>query len=152
MTRHNTRAAAAALALVSVAAVPLAAAPATQKKPVKAPKDGATYKGHHPGVMIAISGKSIQIIAFRFPCKQVKGNTSLQDIKLHKTDKGYRFKIEANSIVTYSDSDSHDHPDENAAIRLGGHFSRNAKNVTGHLRVIAPRCDTGKILWSAVKS
>jgi hypothetical protein len=149
-SRNRIVAVAATLALTSAAAVPLAAGAAAQKKPVKAPKDGAVYQGHHPGVALRISGKSIEIFALRFPCKQVKGNTSLQDIKLKKTSKYWRFDIKAHSIVTYSDTGKH--PDENAAIELGGHFSRDAKRVKGHVRVKAPRCDTGKILWSAEKT
>jgi hypothetical protein len=116
-------------------------------KPVKAPPDGAEYDGTSPKVTILISGKSIQIFAFRFPCKQVKGNTSLQDIKLKKTDKGYKFGIDANGIVTYSDSETH--PDENGAISLSGRFGRRAKTVAGHFRVKTPRCDSGKVAWDA---
>jgi len=149
-THNHLVSAAAVLALASLAA-PLVADGATQKKPtLKRPKDGAQYSGHHPGVSLTISGKSIQIIAFRTPCEDAKGNSSLQDIKIEKRDRRYRFKTKAHSIITYSDLDQH--PDENAAITLSGHFSPNAKKAYGTLRVNAPRCDTGKLTWSATKS
>jgi hypothetical protein len=153
MRIHNRlAAAAAALALTCLVALPIVAGAATQKKPpVKAPKSGSTYTGHHPGVTLSISGKSVQIFAVRYPCKKVKGNTSLQDIKLHKGKRGYTFKIKSFGIVTYSDSDDPDHPDQNGAITLNGRFSRKAKTVVGHVRVQTPRCDSGKIAWSAKK-
>jgi hypothetical protein len=148
--RRRLSATAIALVLIPLATAPLALGAATnQKPPVKRPKDGSQFDGQHPKTSLIISGKSIQIYALRFPCRKVKGNTSLQDISLRKTPKGYRFDIAAHSIVTYSDNDKH--PDENAAITLSGLFSRNAKKVTGHVRVKAPRCDTGKIAWGAAR-
>jgi hypothetical protein len=147
---HNHLASAASLLALASLTAPLVAVAATQPNPtLKRPQDGATYTGHHPGVSIAISGKSIEIIAFRTPCKDAKANSSLQDIDIKKRDRRYRFAIKAHSIITYSDNDKH--PDENAAITLSGHFSPNAKKAFGTLRVNAPRCDTGKLTWSAQK-
>jgi hypothetical protein len=149
--RSHSRLVLAAVALALCVALPGLAGAATHKKPpVKQPKSGAEYSGHHPGVGLRIGGKSIEIIAFRFPCHKVKGNTSLQDIPIKKTKKGWRFDIKAHGIVTYSDT-SNEHPDENAAIAVSGRFSRNAKSVSGHVRIQAPRCDSGKILWSATR-
>jgi hypothetical protein len=143
----------AAAALAALGLVPAAGASAWETsggggqtpKPVKAPKDGAEYDGTSPRIQIAISGKSIQIFAFRFPCNQVKGNTSLQDIALKKTDKGYKFSIAASGIVTYSDSETH--PDQNGAISIDGRFGRLAKTVAGHFRVRTPRCDSGRVAF-----
>jgi hypothetical protein len=114
-------------------------------KPVKRPPDGAHYTGNHR-LNISISNKSIQIVAFRFPCKQAKGDTSLQSIPLKKTDKGYKFAIESNGIVTYTDSETH--PDQNGQISISGRFGRLAKTVAGHFRVKTPRCDSGRIDFS----
>jgi hypothetical protein len=149
-------AAIAAAAAVSVA--PVAGAGAwdqggtTQQpapKPVKAPPDGAHYTGNHR-LSLYISGKSIQIVAFRFPCKQAKGDTSLQDVKLKKTDKGYKFGITSYGIVTYTDSETH--PDQNGQITLAGRFGRLAKTVAGHFRVKTPRCDSGRIDFSGQRA
>ena len=154
MTFSRRAATGAALAAAAaIVAAPVAGAGAwdqtgggqTTKKPVKAPADGAHYTGNHR-LNLYISGKSIQIVAFRFPCKQVKGDTSLQDIKLKKTDKGYKFAIESNGIVTYTDSDTH--PDQNGLISISGQFGRRAKTVAGHFHVKTPRCDSGKIGYS----
>jgi hypothetical protein len=145
-THRRSAAAVAALALVPAAAVP-ALAGGSQKKPVKRPKDGATYSGHHPGVSLVISGKRIELITIRFPCHKGKGTTNLNDFPMRKTDKGWRFDIAAHGLVTYMNSEKH--PDENAAIWIHGRFSRDAKTVAGRLRVDAPRCDTGRLLWSA---
>jgi hypothetical protein len=144
-----------ALGLATLAATPALAPAFTQstqtKKPLKAPKSGSVYSGHHPKIDLHIEDKhSIQIVAIRFPCKMVRGNTSLQDIKIKKNSKGYRFDIDSFGIVTYSDSEKY--PDENAEIILHGRFSRNAKSVAGNLRIKAPRCDTHRILWSAKRT
>ena len=144
-----------AAAAAALAVVPAAGASAweqsgggtTQPKPVKAPADGSKYTGTTPKVTIYVSGKRIQIVAWRFRCNNAKGNTSLQDIKLTKTDKGYKFGIESNGIVTYSDADTH--PDQNGAISINGRFGRRAKTVAGHFRVKTPRCDSGKVAWDA---
>jgi hypothetical protein len=118
-------------------------------KPVKAPPDGSTYTGSHR-IKLYISGKSIQIVSFRFPCNKVKGDTSLQDIKLTKTDKGWKFSTKSNGIVTYTDSETH--PDQNGQITLAGRFGRLAKTVAGHFRVKTPRCDTGRIDFSGQRA
>ena len=111
--------------------------------PVKAPPSGSQYDGTSPKITFYMGDKSIELVAFRFPCRQVKGNTSMQGIKLTKTDRGYKFTIDSHGIVTYSDSETH--PDQNGAITLVGRFGRRAKTVAGHFRVKTPRCDSGRV-------
>jgi hypothetical protein len=132
---------------LAVASAPLAGA-ATHKPPIKQPKSGAFYAGHHPNVSLRIQGKSLQYIFFRFPCNKVKGNASMQDIPLEKSKHGWRFAIKAHTSVTFSDM-SPKHPDQNAPMAVSGTFSRNAKSVAGHVRIHPPRCDSGKLVWSA---
>jgi hypothetical protein len=113
---------------------------------VTAPKSGSMYHGRPGKLQIYISGKTIQIVAFQFQCKKTTGATSLSDIKLTKSRRGYRFGIKAHGIVTYRD----DHADENGTISISGRFSRTAKSAGGSLRVRTPRCgDTGTIEWRA---
>jgi hypothetical protein len=147
---------AAGAAVAVMAALPAATAAAWEQTggaqsnpppPVKAPPSGSQYDGTSPKISLYISGKSIQLVAFRFPCRQVKGNTSLQDIKLTKTDRGYKFGIDSYGIVTYSDSETH--PDQNGAISIDGRFGRRAKTVAGHFRVKTPRCDSGRVAFDA---
>jgi hypothetical protein len=150
VVRIRTRLAAApaivALA-AAVIAVPATGAAATKHKTptVKAPRSGK-YTGAHGRTVLYISGRSIDLIGFDFPCGQASGSTSLNSIKLKKTRKGYAFSIRAHGSVTYSDA----HPDENAAVDVSGRFTRDGKRVAGQFRVKAPRCrDTGAVKWSA---
>ena len=145
------RRAATASALAALVAIAFAAAApvATAKQKVKAPKSGK-YEGTTGAgrdLTIYVSGKAVQLIAFGFPCKNTSGNTSLSDIKLKKTRKGYRFSTTAHGIVSYSD----ERPDENGTIKIAGRFSRKtAKTVKGSLSVKTPRCgSTGAFKWHA---
>jgi hypothetical protein len=117
---------------------------------VRAPKSGK-YSGRTAekrDVTVYVSGKAIQIIAFSFKCGDADGITSLSDIRLKKSKKGYKFAIKAHGIVSYSDSETH--PDENGAIEIAGRFGRTGKAAIGTLRVKTPRCgDSGAIKWSA---
>lgn len=138
------------LALASVFAIPLAADAAKPKpKPIKPPKSGSTFDGgtaQHRKLTLGISGKSIQIVAFKFNCGAVTGNTSLSDIKLTKGRTGYKFAINSFGIVTYSDEQG----DENLSIKISGKFNRTGKWVTGSLRVKTSRCgDSGSRKWYA---
>jgi hypothetical protein len=111
---------------------------------VKAPKSGMY---HGPGgLQMSISGKSVEIVAFEFACKNTKGATSLSSIALKKSPRGYRFGIKAHGIVSYRDNQ----PDENGAIDISGRFSRTGTSAAGTLRVKTPRCGgTGAIKWRA---
>jgi hypothetical protein len=134
------------IALVICAAV-LAAMPATAAAAtVKAPKSGSSYESGPPfSVLVQISGRSVEIAAFNFGCKDVFGRTSVNDFRLKRTEKGYRFHAAAKAIASYSDG-----TDENVSVRFSGRFSRSAKTVRGHLRVKSTRCsDTGYFRWRA---
>jgi hypothetical protein len=114
---------------------------------VRPPRSGSRYEGSRES-LLQISGRSIEIMAFRFPCGDTVGRTSLNGIRLRRTPRGYRFHIDAHGSVTYGD----DVPDENAALHVGGRFSRNARTVRGLLRVRTPRCGgTGRLRWRAAR-
>jgi len=123
-----------------------AAAPVAASKPkVKAPKSGSEYDGNHK-LVLYISGKSIELVAFNFRCSDTTGRTSLNDIKLSKTKKGYKFGIKAHGIISFANGT----PDENGAVNISGRFGRRAKTVAGHFRVKSPSCgDTGVVDWKA---
>jgi uncharacterized protein (DUF934 family) len=131
---------AARLALAIAIVLPLAAiSAAANGQTVKAPKAGSQYRGKAPrDVIIRIARRSIEIVAFSFPCGKASGRTALNGIKLKRTRRGFRFKTRAFGNVTYSDQ----HADENARIDLSGRFAPNAKTVRGHVRVKSPRCGT----------
>jgi hypothetical protein len=140
-------AAAAALWLTSVGEADLGQAP------VVTPKAGWKYSGkteQRRRVTLQTGSRSIEIVGFSFACGQhVAGYTSLSSIRLRSSDSGYRFKISAHGIVSYSD----ERPDQNASIALSGRFSRTAKTVQGLVRVKTPRCrDTGDLTWRATRS
>jgi len=136
--------AAAALVLVPVGAPAAASGWGNKPKPVKAPKDGGQYDGNH-NLVIYISGKSISAVFFDFRCDGTIGRTGLNDIKLEKTKKGYRFGIKAHGSITFRDGT----PDENGAVDVSGRFGRRAKTVSGHFRVNSPHCgDTGAISFN----
>jgi hypothetical protein len=150
MTRSRIVNAVSVFAATSVALVP--GALAAERPVVKVPSSGAKYTGvsdDRQKVSLFPSGKAVQIVAFDFVCVgKVVGSTSLEAIKLTRTDNGYRFSIRAHGIVSYKDGK----PDENAAISLSGRFSRSAKSVTGRLRVRSPRCrSTSFHDWHAAK-
>ncbi len=116
---------------------------------VTAPKSGAEYTGataQSRRLALGISGRSIEYVAFRFDCQSGYANTALQDIRLAKTSKGYTFKINAHSLVTYG---RERRIDENAPVFVEGRFSRTARTVSGRFRVRAPGCDTGYVKWRA---
>ncbi len=138
-------------AVALAAAVPAGAVAASiEKASPRAPKSGATYAGkteEGERMTLRISGRSIEIAAWRFRCgDEVLGVTSLQSILLRHSENGYRFKLTTNGIVSYSD----EAPDENGRVALRGQFTRSAKAVTGLFRVKTRRCrDTGYIEWRA---
>jgi hypothetical protein len=138
----------AALALAIALALPVSAGGATT---VKAPKSGSEYGKVKPyDIVLQVQGKSISIIAFKFPCGSdgITGRTSLNDFRLKRTSKGYRFNADAHGNVTYSD----ELQDENATVHVSGRFTPDAKTVRGHLRVKSKRCgDTGNLDWKASK-
>src|SRR3954452_8567590 len=93
---------AAVLASASVA-VPVGALAA--KSTVKAPKSG-TYTGstaQKRHVAVYISGKTVMLVGFDFKCQGTDGQTSLNDIKLKKTSKGYKFSLHAHGSITFKD-------------------------------------------------
>jgi hypothetical protein len=130
-----------ALAIAAAISIP-AAAPAATSAP-KAPKSGWKYQGQPGDVILQISGRSVEIASFSFPCGEAFGRTSVNDFRLKRTSKGYRFNADANGIVSYTDE-----TDGNAAVHISGRFSRDAKTVRGHLRAKSSRCDTGDLKWS----
>jgi len=133
-----------AIAVALVLALPAAAAAAAPA--IRAPTSGSQYKGTPGNVLLRVSGRSIELASFSFPCGSASGRTNLNDFPLRRTSKGYRFNADAHGSVTYSD----DYPDENAEVHMSGRFSLNAKTVRGHLRVRSKRCgDTGNLRWRA---
>jgi hypothetical protein len=136
------RAAALALTLTALAGTAVADEP----KKVKAPK--GEYSGKK--VFILVSDKEIALLSVRFPCARhdTKGATSLNDVPLKKTKRGYKFSIDAHGSASYEDG----HPDENVAVAVSGQFTRDAKKVRGRFSVHSPYCgSTGKIKWRATR-
>jgi hypothetical protein len=135
-----------ALATTAALALALVAVAGAAKQPtVKVPKSGQ-YNGAARGksIMLVTSGKSIQIVAFDFACAGTQGRTSLTDIKLKKTAKGYKFTIKAHGTISFRD----DQPDENGAVDISGRFTRSGKSASGVLRVKSHRCgDIGNVNW-----
>lgn len=132
------------MAAAALVALPAGAGGATSE--VKAPKDGAKYAGatdHGGRLTIHIAGKRIEILAIRFKCRDTVAHTSLQDVPMKKTKRGYKFSIDSFSIVSYDDGA----PDENAPVEIYGRFTKRAKSATGNLKVRAPRCGTGLLGW-----
>lgn len=131
------------IALALALALPAVAGAAT----VRAPKSGSEYRGSPPAnVVLNVSGRSVEIVAFSFPCGEVSGRTSLNDFRLKRTDRGYRFNADANALVTYSDEQL----DENARVHISGRFTLKAHKVRGHIRVRSKRCgNTGNLDWRA---
>ena len=126
-------------------AVPATAGAATT---VKAPK--GTYEGAAPAdALLQASKKSIAIAALSFRCgSKVYGRTSLNEIPVKKTDRGYRFSIVTKALASYTDESN-----ENVTVELSGRFALNAKSVSGRIRVKSKKCgDTGRVKWSAAKS
>ena len=131
---------------LAVAALAVTAGPATaaHHKHVKAP-DG-TYSGGRHHVFMSVSGKTIDLMAFDFPCHGVKGRTSIDDIALRKSSKGYKFSTKVHSSASYSDG----RPDQNGVFAISGQFTRRAKSVSGRFQAYTRRCGaTGKRDWSA---
>ena len=127
--------------LLAVGALALAPAGSMAGSGVKAPKN-TTYAGHTDRggkLSVTVSGKSIQVLAIQFKCHDTVGHTSLQDVPLKKTSRGYKFGVDSFGIVSYDDG----YPDENARVEVYGRFARGARSAKGKLKVRAPRCGTG---------
>jgi hypothetical protein len=122
------------------------ALPAGAGAKVKAPN--GDYSGPRELVM-QVSDKKIDIIAFNFPCRKhpkLHGRTSLNEIPLRKTSKGYKFSIKLFGIVSYSDGKA----DENGFTSIWGQFGRKGKSVHGRFQTSTRRCGpTGKLKWKA---
>ena len=85
--------------------------------------------------------------AVKKPRGKYNGVTGLQNLKLKKTKKGYKFGDGAQSTVAYTDD-----TDEEGTVAVVGRFSKNAKAVSGALRVKTDRCgDSGTVKWIATK-
>jgi hypothetical protein len=134
------------IALVLVLALPAIAGAATT---LRAPKSGSEYRSGAPSdVFMRISGRSVEVLGISFPCGEVTGRTSLNDFRLKRTTKGYRFNADAHGLVGYSDDAS----DQNASVHVSGRFALDAKTVRGHVRVKSKRCgDTGDLKWRATR-
>lgn len=117
---------------------------ATAATTVKAPKSGSSYESGEPYyVLLQISGRSVEIAAFSFGCKDTFGRTTVNDFRLKRTSKGYRFNADAKALASYADDSN-----ENVTLHISGRFSLSAKTVRGHLRVKSPKCgDTGYFKW-----
>ena len=133
------------IALLVVAAVPAAAFAQT----VKAPKSGSQYTSDPPSdVLLRVAGRSVEIVAISFPCKNTTARTSLNDFPIKRTDRGYRFNADANGLVSFENGK----PEQNGAVHISGRFSLDAKTVRGHIRVKVKRCgDTGNLKWRAAR-
>jgi hypothetical protein len=135
-----------AVALLGLALA--AGANAAGEPAVRAPRSGSQYHGVAHHVTLRIAGRSIEIIAFSFPCRATSGRISLNDIRLRRSSRGYRFYTITHGLVTYSDGK----PDENAEVHIRGLFTRDARLVRGRFRVTSPRCgDTGRLRWRATR-
>lgn len=133
------------IVLLVVVAVPAAAFAQT----VTAPKSRSQYTSGPPSdVLLRVVGRSVQVVAISFPCKNTTARTSLQDFPIKRTDRGYRFNADANSIVSFANGK----PDQNGAVHISGRFSLDAKTVRGHIRAKVRRCgDTGNLKWRAAR-
>ncbi len=125
-----------------------ASAHRTAKAKAKAPLDGnfkgSAGRGHK--LTLSVSGRSILLAGFEFGCRGTEGATSLNDIPIKKTKKGFSFGIKAHGSITYAD----DSASENGAVSISGRFSKTGKSARGVLRVKSKRChDTGSVKWSA---
>lgn len=111
---------------------------------VKRPKSG-TYSGKSAqgnDVTLLTSGSTIDVAALTFDCGATTGRTTLDDVPMHLTPRGYAFDIKAHGSVTYADDDS----SENAAIDLSGRFTVAGTAASGHFRITSHRCgDSGRI-------
>ena len=135
--------------LLTIAVLLLALpASATAATTVKAPKSGSRYESGAPFyVLLQISGRSVEIAAFSFGCGDTFGRTSVNDFRLKRTDRGYRFNADAKAIASYADDTN-----ENVSVHISGRVSLSAKTVRGHLRVKSPKCgDTGLFKWRAAR-
>ena len=124
-----------ALAL-SAAAVACLAAPAAGGAEPRRPT--GTYGAPADRWVLSVVGRSVQIAAFDFDCRETKARISVNGIRIRKARGRWRFSGRLNGIVTYAD----ERPDENGRLRVNGRFSRNARLVTGTLRVTTPACGT----------
>jgi hypothetical protein len=134
--------------LIPLAAFPVATGVAKNQPTVKPPK--GRYQGKAPqNVFIQVAGRSVELAAFSFPCRDdVWGRTNLNGFRLKRTSKGYRFNADAKALVSWSDG----RPDENGDVHMSGRFSLDAKTVRGHFRVKTKRCgDTDDLRWRAAR-
>lgn len=143
----------AAAATAGTMALSALAAPAGAATAVKRPSgkyNGATAQEGNLVINISKNRKFVKLIGFQFYCDdQASGVTGLQNLKLKKTSKGYKFSGAASSAATYSD----DAPAEDGTVRVSGRFSKNGKAATGKFSVSTPRCgdvSTG-VRWIAAK-
>src|SRR4051812_31561785 len=97
---------------------------------VTAPRSGSTFSGNGGDLTLQLGRRSIQVVEIRFKCHATRAVTSLSDIPMKRTKRGYTFSIKAHGTASYAD----DRPDENATIAISGRFSRTGKSAKGSLK------------------
>jgi hypothetical protein len=142
------RSAVRAVLVATLVLVPALNAGATDEPAVRAPRSGSQYHGAAHHVTLRIAGRSIEIIAFSFRCRATSGRIALDDIRLIRSSRGYRFYAVTHGSVTYRDGT----PDQNAEVHIRGLFTRDARVVRGRFRVRSRHCgDTGRLRWRAAR-
>jgi hypothetical protein len=128
------------LTLVAAAALWLAAC---TDEDVKTPTGDFTGKRN---LVMRVSGRSIELAAFDFPCRGTTGRTSLNGIALEKTSDDLEFSTTVRGIVSYKDGA----PDENGVTKISGQFDPDGKSASGTYQVTTKRCGQSReIDWRA---
>ena len=111
----------------------------------QAAKPSGSYSGPDR-VVLEVSGRTIELLGFDFPCRESTGRTTLNGLEIRKARGKWRFRTLIYASATYADG----HPDENIKVRIRGRFSPTGKVVKGVFRVRSPHCGrTGPVRWWA---
>jgi hypothetical protein len=152
MNTGRRGAAALTAALMAVAPMALPATAGAKTAKVRLPAKNAKYTGataQQGRVVVQVSKdrKHVKLMVFEVACGDTVGTTGVQKLKLKKTKKGYTFGVGTPSTVLYDDDTN-----EDGIVAVAGRFSKNAKVVSGQLRVKTDRCgDSGAVNWLAAR-
>ena len=127
--------------LIAVAIATVAAsAPAAEALGAQPKRPSGQYSGEGGRFMLIVSGRTIDVAAFDFPCGATRGRTTVNDVRIRKRRGRWRFSIRTFGSATFDD----ERPDANVRIAFSGRFSPTARVATGKLTVSASTCGSKK--------
>jgi hypothetical protein len=145
--RLSPRPVVAALVLLTASLATQPAAGGATHAKVKSPKRGQYIgeTGKRREFTLYVGARRAKLVVFDFACGFASGHTTLRNVKLKKSARGYTFLVRGRHKVTYSDR----HRSERATMSVSGRFSAAGKSARGRVSVKSSHCGARTARWHA---